>query len=114
VLKQDGPWTYGALANHLWSVAGDEDRADVNATFLQPFVAYTTPSAWTWTLNAESTYDWEAERWSIPLNGVASKVLRIGDQLVSVGGGLRCWLESPDGGPRGWGFRIIFTPLFPR
>ena len=25
-LKQQGPWTYGALANHLWSFAGDSDR----------------------------------------------------------------------------------------
>jgi hypothetical protein len=34
VLRQSGPWTVGGLANHIWSVAGDEDRADVNATFL--------------------------------------------------------------------------------
>ena len=25
-LKQSGPWTYGALVNHIWSFAGDEDR----------------------------------------------------------------------------------------
>jgi hypothetical protein len=54
-LRQQGPWTYGALADHIWSLAGDGDRADVNATFLQPFVAYTTPTAWTFTLNSEST-----------------------------------------------------------
>ncbi|MDX1381397.1 MAG: hypothetical protein R3233_09765, partial [Xanthomonadales bacterium] len=59
-LKQQGPWTYGALANHIWSFAGDEDRADVNATFLQPFLAYVTPAAVTYSLNTESTYDWEA------------------------------------------------------
>ena len=32
-------WTYGALVNHIWSVAGDEDRADISSTFLQPFLA---------------------------------------------------------------------------
>ena len=31
-LKQQGKWTYGALWNHIWSVAGDSDRADVNST----------------------------------------------------------------------------------
>jgi hypothetical protein len=41
--KQQGPWTYGALTNHIWSFAGDDRRADVNATFLQPFLSYTTP-----------------------------------------------------------------------
>jgi len=42
VLKQEHGWTYGALANHIWSFAGDDSRADVNATFLQPFLSYTT------------------------------------------------------------------------
>ena len=41
-LLQKGPWTYGMLANHIWSFAGDDDRADVNSTFLQPFFAYNT------------------------------------------------------------------------
>ena len=43
VITQQGPWTIGALANHIWSFAGDSSRADVNLTFLQPFVTYTTP-----------------------------------------------------------------------
>jgi hypothetical protein len=32
-LKQVGPWTYGALANHIWTVFGDDSRDKVNATF---------------------------------------------------------------------------------
>ena len=38
-LKQSGPWTYGLLANHIWSVAGDDDRDDVSSTYMQPFLA---------------------------------------------------------------------------
>lgn len=113
-LKQQGPWTYGALANHLTSIAGDSDRADINATFLQPFLSYTTPTAWTFTVQTESTYDWEGEEWSIPLSLVASKVTRIGSQLVSFGGGLRYWADAPDAGADGLGFRFIVTLLFPR
>ncbi|MFT5351559.1 MAG: hypothetical protein ACI9MF_002382, partial [Gammaproteobacteria bacterium] len=33
-LKQIGPWTYGALANHIWSVAGEDDRQNISSTFL--------------------------------------------------------------------------------
>ena len=33
------------LANHIWSFAGDDDRPDISNTFMQPFVAYTLPSA---------------------------------------------------------------------
>ena len=28
MLKQDRGWTYGALANHIWSFAGNSKRAD--------------------------------------------------------------------------------------
>lgn len=114
VLKQDGPWTYGALANHIWSVAGDDDRADISSTFLQPFLSYTTKEAWTYSLNTESTYDWKDTEWSVPINATVSKVTRIGDQLVSIGGGLRWWADSAPDGPEGLGARFFVTLLYPR
>jgi len=113
-LRQQGPWTYGALANHIWSFAGPSGRPDVNATFLQPFVTYTTPTAWSFTLNTESTYDWENRQWAVPLNALVSKVTKIGDQIVSFGGGVRYWADGPEGGPHGWGFRLVVTLLFPK
>jgi len=114
VLQQAGPWTYGALANHLWSFAGEDDRAEINATFVQPFLAYTTPEAWTFTLQSESTYDWRDEEWSVPIHVMATKVVHFGSQLVSIGGGLRYWADSPDSGPEGLGLRVMVTFLFPR
>ena len=113
-LKQQGPWTYGGLANHIESVAGDSDRADISATFLQPFVSYVTQSKTTYAVNFESTYDWENHNWSIPLNVNASQLLRWGDQLVQIGAGVRYWVESPGGGPEGWGIRLNFTLLYPK
>jgi hypothetical protein len=113
-LKQQGKWTYGALWNHIWSVAGHDDRKDVNATFIQPFVAYTTRTAWTYLLNTESSYDWKADTWSVPIHLVATKVVKFGTQPVSIGGGLRCWVNSPASGPHGCGFRFIVIPLFPK
>jgi hypothetical protein len=113
-LKQDGAWTYGMLANHIWSVAGSDSRQDISTTFLQPFVSYTTPTAWTFTLNTESTYDWERERWAVPVNGVVSKLLKVGEQPLSIGAGLRWWAEGPEAGPHGLGFRLVVTFLFPK
>ena len=69
VLKQEGPWTVGVLANHLWSVAGDSDRASLNATFVQPFVTYVTRTRTTFALNTESTYDWQRSQWSASFAG---------------------------------------------
>ena len=113
VLKQNGPWTFGALANHLWSFAGDDGRDDVNATFFQPFVAYITPTKTTFTLNTEMTYDWTKEQSNVPVNFVVSQLLKIGDQPVQIFVGARYNLETPDGGPE-WGLRFGITFLFPQ
>lgn len=113
-LRIDGAFTYGALLNHLWSVGGDRDRANVNQSFVQPFLSYTSPAAVTLTASAEALYDWEREALAVPVNLTAARLVRIGGQPVSLQAGLRYWAKSPEGGPRGFGFRIGTTILFPR
>jgi hypothetical protein len=113
-LKQQGPWTYGALANHIWTVDNQGDLPDVNATFLQPFLSYTTHNAVSYIVNSESTYDWESEQWQVPLNFMATKVSKIGTQMISWGGGVRYYADSTDNGPEGWGARLMLTLIFPK
>lgn len=113
-LRQTGPWTYGGLANHLWSFAGDNKRADINATFLQPFVTYTTKKAVSITALTETSYDWNSEELAVPLILVVNKVAKIGGQMFSFGGGIRYWAESSTNGPEGWGGRLVFTLMFPK
>lgn len=114
VLKQSGPWTYGALGNHLWSVSGEKEYGDQSATFLQPFLAYTTPKATSFSLNTESTYNWETEDWSVPINISVAQVVKIGKQPVQFSLGARYWATSPEGGPEDWGARFQVTLLFPK
>ncbi len=113
-LKQTGAWTIGLLANHIWSVAGDDDRGDINATFLQPFVSYITKTKTTFAVQTESTYDWETEAWSVPVIAQASQMFRIGPQILQFSVGAKYWAESPDNGPEGWGLRTQLTFLFPK
>jgi len=113
-LKQTAAgWTYGALVNHVVSFAGDDSRADVSATFLQPFVAKGIGEGRTLSVNLESTYDWKGSQWTVPANFSYSKVTRVGDQLVSWAAGARYYFEAPDSGPE-WGLRFVFTLLYPR
>jgi hypothetical protein len=105
-------WTYGALVNHIWSVAGDDDRNDISSTFLQPFLAKQFPGARTVTVNFESTYDWKGERWNVPINLGYSKVTRWGRQMLSWQGGVRYFFETPGDGPD-WGLRFTLTLLYP-
>ncbi|SFH78875.1 transporter [Albimonas pacifica] len=114
VLKQFGPWTVGALANHIWSVAGEGGRDEVNASFVQPFVNYTWPSAASAFLNTEATYDWTTGQWAVPINVGVNQLTTIGDQKVQFGLGARWWAESPRGGPEGVGVRFNVILLFPR
>ena len=114
VLKQQGGWTYGALVNHIWSVAGSDTRSEVNNTFIQPFFAYNTKDAWTFGLNTESSYDWVGNHWNVPIHFTVTKLIKVGKHPVSVGGALRCWAASSPGGPENCGLRILFTPLFPK
>ncbi|WJS05808.1 transporter [Roseibium aggregatum] len=114
VLRQHGPWTYGGLANHIWSFAGDDSRSDVNSTFLQPFVTYTTKDAWTFALNTETTYDWTNDEWSVPINAMVSKLVKIDEQPISLQAGVRYYAASSDNGPDGFGARAAVTFLFPK
>ena len=112
-LQQKGALTYGALVNHLWTYAGDDDRDEVNATFMNPFFSYITPKKTTYTISPEISYDWTNEQWIAPINFVVSQLMMAGRQPYSIGGGLRFYMDTPTGGPA-WGIRFTFTMLFPK
>jgi hypothetical protein len=113
-LTTRGPWTVGMLANHIWSYAGDSDRQDISSTFLQPFVAYTWPSAWTISVQSESNYNWKTENWSVPINVGVSKLVKLGKLPVSLQAGVGYWAESPESGPEGFRFRFQVTFVLPK
>jgi len=113
-LTMRGPLTMGVLANHVWSFAGDDDRDDINNTFVQPFVAYTWPSAWTVSVQSETTYNWEIEKWSVPINVAVAKLVKLGQLPVSLSAGVGYWLESPNNAPGGWRFRLQANFVLPK
>jgi len=113
VLKQDRGWTYGGLGNHVWSFAGNDRRNDISATFIQPFLSYTTKTFTTFGINTESTYGWEARQWTVPINLSISQLMKFGNQPESFQLGARSYLERPEGGPD-WGLSFTTTFLFPK
>ncbi|MCS5490068.1 hypothetical protein [Algoriphagus limi] len=111
-LKQVGSFTIGGLVNHIFSVAGNENRADVNSTFIQPFIAKNFPGGKAITLNTELTQNWEADATSGTLNLVGSKVITIGKQASQIAIGPR--IHYGNGNSASWGIRAIFVLLFPK
>jgi hypothetical protein len=113
VLRQDMGFTYGALVNHIWSFAGSSSRQDVSSTFLQPFISYTTKTFTTFAFNTETTYDWENEQWTVPLNLIASQLIKIGSLPLQLAIGGRYYAEKAENGPE-WGLRFVVTFLLPK
>jgi hypothetical protein len=113
-LNQSGPWTVGVLANQIWSFAGDSKRANVSQMLINPFVTYTTPTAFTVAVAADVIRDWEGKRWTVPVIVNASQLTRMGSQMVQIGGGLRYYVASNPASPRGFAARFTITLLFPR
>jgi hypothetical protein len=114
LLKQSGPWTAGYLGSHVWSVAGDEKRDNVNATSMQPFISYNTKTYTTFAALTETVYDWNARKWQVPVILMVGQMLKIGPQIMQLAVGGKYWAEAPDNGPDGWGIRVQLTFVFPK
>ncbi len=113
-LKQNGPWTYGALTNHIESFAGDDNRSDISMTLLQPFLTYRTKTMTTFVLENQSTYDWENEEWAVPFTFSVQQMVKIGKVPFQIGAGVRYWAVSSDNGAEDWGARLQVTFILPK
>jgi len=113
-LKMQNSWTYGVLANRVWSVAGSDSRPDINNTFMQPFAAYTWPSAWTVSVQSETSYNWDTKNWAVPANVAVSKLVMFGKLPVSLQAGAGYWFESPAGAADDWRLRFQANFVLPR
>lgn len=111
-LKQSGPWTYGALINHLFTVSGNEDRDDVNASFFNPFVAYNWKYGAGITGTLEYTQDWEHDISVVVAHAMLSGVTKFGGQTVSLAIGPRIHF-APDN-HAAYGLRAAITMVFPK
>jgi hypothetical protein len=112
VLKQMGGWTVGGLANHLFSVAGDENRSDINATFINPFFTYNWKSGAGITLNSEYTHDWENDINVFVVVPTITAVTKFGSQTVSFALAPRIHF-APETRPN-YGIRASATLVFPK
>jgi hypothetical protein len=111
-LRQEHGFTYGILANQIWSFAGWGPQ-NINATYLQPFLSYTTKTYTTFAVNTETTYNWQTDQATAPMNFMVQQLLKIGGRPVAFQVGYRYYVEKPSGGPD-WGLRFTVTFLFPK
>jgi hypothetical protein len=115
-LTTSGPWVYGALANHQWSVAGPRGREEVNMTLIQPFVNYNLKDGWYINSAPIITCDWSRDddhKWIVPVGAGVGKIVRLGKLPVNISVGGYYNVEAPkEAGD--WTLRTQFTFLFPK
>jgi hypothetical protein len=114
VLKQTHGWTFGALVNQIWSIAGASDRADVSQMFVQPFFSYNWKSGAGLGGNAEITQNWEGNTTSVFINPTISGITKLGTQTISLAIGPRIQVAAPDGSKADFGIRAAVTLVFPK
>jgi hypothetical protein len=117
------PWTFGLLTYQSWNMGGSTGAGTLkspstgtaNVISAWPFMAYVTESAWVYSLDTESSYNYDARRTLNPINTSIGKVVRIGRAPVEfsvgasyVASGYPATLQYP-GTPRGWGARAQLT-----
>lgn len=113
-LLQRHNMTIGALVSQTWSVAGDEERSDVNFLYMQPFFNYNWKSGAGLGISGEITQNWEASSTTAYIIPAVSGVTRIGKQIVSLLIGPRILVASPNGNGADFGIRAQFVLVFPK
>jgi len=114
ILKQANGWTYGALVNQIWSVAGNADRSDVDQMYVQPFLAYNWKSGAGVGLTNETTFNWEASTTSSFLIPNVSGITKLGKQIIQLQIGPRIQIAAPNGSKANFGFRGTLAFVFPK
>ena len=117
-LTMRGPWVIGVIVNQIWSVAGDDERADLSNFLTQYFINYNLPHGWFLTSAPIITANWkrpEGNKWVVPFGGGFGKVFRVGSQAMNFNTQLFYNAVRPDDFPSSnveWRFQLNF--LFPK
>lgn len=111
-----GKWVLGAIAQNIWSIAGDNDAADVNVFTSQFTINYKLGNRWYLTSSPLITANWEAEkdnRWTVPLGGGIGRAFKIGNQAVAIDAGAYYNVEKPRFANE-WYSQVLVNFLFPK
>jgi len=113
VLHQGKGLTAGFLANQIWSVAGSENRSDVNQFYTQIFLSHSYKSGASLGVNAEITQNWEAKTTMVSLNPTIGAVTKLGGQVVQFAVMPLIPIAGPSDSKPDWGLRTVLTFVFP-
>ena len=115
-LVMTGHWVAGALANNIWSYAGDDGRSNVNQFLFQYFINYNLPHGWYLSSAPVITSNWEASsgnQWTVPFGGGVGKIVHIGKLPLNIQLQAFYNVAKPDLAAD-WSMRFQIQFLFPK
>ena len=117
ILIQPGDWTFGALINNAWSVAGKSERKDVNHMLFNLFIVKQLGEGWYINTAPIITADWTAapeQKWIVPIGAGGGKLVFLGGKLpLNIQTQLYYNIVRPDFGPE-WQWRFQLQILLPK
>lgn len=113
VMHQGKGLSIGFLANQIWSVAGNADRADFNQFYTQLFLTHSYKSGASLGITSEITQNWQGNTTLITISPNVGAVTKLGGQtmqfavmpLIPIVGHADI---RPD-----WGLRAVVSFVFP-
>jgi hypothetical protein len=112
ILKQTNGFTYGALANQIWSVAGEADRAAVSQLFVQPFFTYNWKSGAGIGVVGSITQNWETKINTTTITVPFTGITKFGKQIIQLAVGPQFPVTGNPIASFGW--RAQLTLIFPK
>ena len=102
------------IASNTWSVAGNDERDDVNHFYSQLVVNYNLDKGWYLVSAPTITADWNQEsdnRWMVPLGGGVGRIVKIGSVPNDIRVQAFGYAAKPEFGPS-WTLRFEWKVMF--
>lgn len=113
VMHQGKGLSIGFIANQIWSVAGNNDRADFNQFYTQVFLSHSYKSGASLGINAEITQNWQAKTTMLSLNPSIGAISKLGNQVIQFSISPLIPISGPSEIKPDWGLRATLAFVFP-
>jgi hypothetical protein len=100
----------GVLTNQQWDVSGPRETS---LTTIQPIITFLPGGGWAIGSTGTSSYNWETEQWTIPLQMQVAKTMKVGKTPVKVALEANYYLERADSLGQEWMIGLNITPVVP-
>lgn len=113
VMHQGKGLSVGFIANQIWSVAGNQDRADFNQFYTQIFLTHSYKSGASLGITSEITQNWEGKTTLVTISPNIGAVTKLGDQVVQFAIMPLIPVVGPHESKPDWGLRAVLAFVFP-